>query len=123
MIRQRRTTSARHPLRPALGGLVFSVVGIVMAADQLDCPLPHRWTALVLVFPGSAAVMDCIRLIVFQGGWNIQILAHGLAGLLFVAIGVFLFQGINTGLLLPCLMIVIGLTAFARALARRSLEE
>jgi uncharacterized membrane protein HdeD (DUF308 family) len=120
MDKQHHVFSVRHPRRALVGGLSLALIGIVMACEQLGYHLPQRWIALILVVPGSAAILDSLKLVVYHRNQGLQALARGIAGLLFIAIGIFLFEGINTGLLLPSLMIAVGLVVFGRAILRDS---
>ena len=99
-----------------LGGLVLVLIGAVMVADQLGYDLPHRWIALILLLPAGVALVDSIRHASVERRWDIPLLARGIAAALFGAIGILLFLGIGTGLLLPILIMALGAGAILRVL-------
>jgi len=107
-------------LAPAVGAIVLLLVGGALLADQLGYVLPHRWTFLVLLIPAAAAIADAIRIAGIWGWRNVQPLARLLAGALFAAIGTLMFLGLNTGIILPALIIALGAASLMRTLLRRS---
>ncbi|MBS7701522.1 hypothetical protein [Chelatococcus sp. YT9] len=72
--------------------------------------------ALILLLPAAAAVADSFRLVLQWGRWNIYPVARAITGALFAAIAILLYLRINTGVLLPILMMALGVGAILRAL-------
>ncbi|MEI9900649.1 MAG: hypothetical protein WDN31_11605 [Hyphomicrobium sp.] len=77
-------------------------------ADELGYELPNRWLALILLVPAAFALFDGVRIALRRGRPDIQSLARGIVGILFAAIGVLLAFKINTGFLLPILIMALG---------------
>jgi hypothetical protein len=96
------------------------LVGGALLADQLGYVVPHRWAFLVLLVPAAAAIADGIRLAGALGWRNIHPISRLIAGTLFAAIGMLMFLGLNTGLILPALIMVLGAAGLARALLHRA---
>ena len=100
------------------GGLVLFGVGIALALDQLGYALPYRGFFMILLVPASTAMLDSARLARIVGWLNIQTLSRLIAGVVFALIGVLMSLRLNTGLILPALIIALGVATMVRAVAK-----
>ncbi|MGV3491999.1 MAG: hypothetical protein ACO1OG_11825 [Devosia sp.] len=105
---------------PVVGGAVLLAIGAALLADQLGYALPYRWPFLLLLVPAAAAIADGVRLAGLFGWRSIAALSRLVAGALFAAIGGLLFLRLDTGLILPVLIIVLGVATIVRSLINRS---
>lgn len=110
-----RFRSAPAWISPIVGGSVLVVIGATMFADELGYRLPHRWMALILLVPATAAIAGSIGQTLKLKRADIHILSRGIAGFLFAAIGILLFLRIGTGALLPILLMALGAASIIRA--------
>jgi hypothetical protein len=99
--------------------MTLLVIGFALLIDQLGYVLPYRWMFLILLVPASIAVADGVRVAKVVGWHRVQPLSRLIVGLVFALIGILVFLRMNTGLILPVLMIAIGAATAARAVAGR----
>ena len=109
----------RPALVPALGGAILLLVGAALLADQLGYVVPYRWAFLVLLVPAAAAIADAARTSAVLGWWHVQPLSRLVAGLLFAAIGMLMYLELNTGVILPTLIVCLGAGTLVRTLLSR----
>lgn len=109
----------RDWLVPVVGGSALLLVGGALLADQLGYTIPYRWAFLVLLIPAAVAVADSVRIAHFHGWRSVATLSRVIAAALFAAIGVLLFLKLDTGIILPLLIILLGMGTIARALIGR----
>jgi hypothetical protein len=119
------TTEHRHVrfprwLIPVVGGLVLTTVGAALLADRLGYHLPHRWAFLVLLAPAAAAIVDGVRLAQHSGWLSVAVISRLVAAALFTAIAVLLFLELDTGVILPVLIVALGLGTIVRAWLRQA---
>jgi len=103
----------------AFGGCVLIALGAALAIDQLGYPLPYRWMFLILLLPAASAIWDSVRVARIIGWRSIQPLSRLIAGAIFALVGILLSLGLNTGLILPALTILLGLATIFRAVLNR----
>ncbi|KFL32423.1 hypothetical protein JP75_02370 [Devosia riboflavina] len=99
---------------------MLTIIGSALLADQLGYILPYRWAFLVLLIPAAAAIADGIRTATTLGWRNVHALARMIAGGLFAAIGMLMFFHLNTGIILPAVIMTLGAGTVARALITRA---
>lgn len=116
---QKRATWRRNVLVPSIGGVTLTVIGMALLADQLGYALPHRWMFLLLLAPAAAALADGVRVAGMFGWRNVHALSRIIAGILFAAIGMLMFLKLNTGVILPALIMMLGGATIVRALLNR----
>ncbi len=103
-----------------VGGVMLVLIGSAVLMDQLGYLLPYRWVFLILLIPASSAIVDGLRIARIAGWQSIQALSRLIAGILFALIGMLMFLRLNTGLILPALIMALGVGTIARALGRQS---
>jgi uncharacterized membrane protein len=103
----------------AIGGLCLIGLGAALALDQLGYVLPYRWLFLILLIPAVGMILDGFRLAKNFGWRTIQPLARFITGVIFGLISVLLSMKLNTGLILPALIVALGIATVVRALAGR----
>lgn len=108
-----------HRLIPAIGGAMLILVGAALLADQLGFAVPHRWMFLILLVPAAAAITDGFRIAAILSWRDVRPISRLIAGALFAAIGTLMFLGLNTGIILPALIISLGAGTIGRALLNR----
>lgn len=116
---QRRAIWRRTVLVPIIGGAMLTAVGAALLADQLGFVLYYRWLFLILLVPAAAAIADGIRVAGLLGWRNLHAISRLIAGMLFAAIGMLMFLELNTGVILPALIVLLGAGTVARALFNR----
>lgn len=109
----------RAILFPIMGGAILTIVGCALLADQLGYILAYRWVFLVLLVPAAAAIADGVRIAAILGWRNVQAISRLIAGVLFAAIGMLMFLELNTGVILPALIITLGAATVIRTLSSR----
>ncbi len=115
----RRRPLLRWFLR-VIGGGVLLALGAALLVDQLGYRMPYRWAFLIILLPAAVAIVGGLRGALADGWRNLRSLSRIITGLLFAAIGTFLALGINTGIILPVLIIGLGLGSTAFALLDRA---
>lgn len=95
------------------------LVGGALLADQLGYAMPYRWMFLGLLVPAAAAIADAMRIAGSLGWRHVQPLSRLIAGMLFAAIGVLMFLELNTGIILPALIMALGGATLMRALLKK----
>lgn len=103
----------------AIGGGVLVAVGGALLIDQLGYGVPYRWVFLVLLVPAAMAITDSFRLASVMGWRSIQPLSRFIAGALFAVIAILMFFKLDTGLILPALIMALGAATIVRALLGR----
>lgn len=116
---QKRAKWRRTVLVPIIGGAILTLIGSALLADQLGYVLPYRWVFLLLLVPAAAALADGIRTAGAFGWRNVHAMARIIAGVLFAAIGMLMFFELNTGVILPALIMILGAGTVARAFLNR----
>ncbi len=106
----------RRWMLSAFGGLVLFGVGGALAMDQLGYALPYRWLFLILLLPASSAMIDSFRLARALGWQNVQPLSRAIAGAVFALIAILMSLRLNTGLILPALIMALGVATVVRAI-------
>jgi hypothetical protein len=106
-------------IRSAIGGAVLLTLGTIVLIDDLGFQLHDRWFALILLVPAGFVIADAWRLVGRTGRIGVDAVARGLVGLVYAAIGILLFLGLETSVVLPSLVIVLGLGAIVRAVLNR----
>lgn len=109
----------RSILVPVIGGAMLTLVGWALLADQLGFILSHRWIFLLLLVPAAAAIADGIRIAGVLRWSSTLPLSRIAAGALFATIGILMFLGLNTGIILPAMIMILGATTAIRALTNR----
>jgi hypothetical protein len=104
----------------AIGGVMLLLVGSALLADQLGFAMPYRWPFLILLLPAGVAMFDSVRIAGFLGWRSVQPLARLAAGALFAAISILLFLHLDTGMILPGLIMALGLATIVRAMTSRA---
>ncbi|WP_156408717.1 hypothetical protein [Rhizobium sp. Root708] len=89
-----------------------------MALDQLGYTLPCRGFFMILLVPASSAILDSARLARILGWQNVQTLSRLIAGAVFALIGILMSLRMNTGLILPALVIALGVATMVRSVAK-----
>lgn len=100
----------------AVGGVVLIFVGSALLLDQFGYVFPNRWIFLLLLVPGIAAVRDGLQLAGPLGWEDVKVLSRLIAGGLFGVIGVLMFLGLDSGMILPALIVMLGAWTILRAL-------
>lgn len=121
--RSKMSIQPRHRrgwLVPTAGGVALLLVGCALLADQLGYTVPHRWLFLVLLVPAAAAIADSIRIAPAWGLLSVPVLSRLIAGILFALIGGLMFLGLNTGIILPGLIMGLGAGTLMRTALRQS---
>ncbi|SEQ41780.1 hypothetical protein SAMN05428969_3005 [Devosia sp. YR412] len=90
-------------------------VGSALLFDQLGYEFPNRWIFLVLLVPGGVAVADGTRLAGREGWSDVKVLSRLIAGSLFGLIGGVMSLGLDSGLILPALIVMLGAGTILRA--------
>lgn len=102
-----------------VGGMLLVVVGSALVIDQLGYALPYRWLFLILLVPASGAIADSVRIARVLGWRSIQPLARLIVGAFFALIGILMSLRLNTGLILPALIVGLGAATIVRAVLGR----
>lgn len=110
----------RDWLVPVVGGSALLLIGAALLADELGYAIPFRWAFLILLVPAAVALADGVHVARFHGWRSVATLSRLIAGTLFAAIGIMLVLRLNSGIILPLLIILLGMAAIARAVTRRN---
>ncbi|MDM9646357.1 hypothetical protein [Rhizobium sp. S163] len=105
----------------AVGGLFLIALGIVLGADQLGYVLPYRWASLILLVPAFSAITDGVRIAGGAGWRSVAASTRFVTGAIFATIGISLALRLNTGLILPGLIVGLGIVTTMRALSGKLL--
>ena len=105
-------------LVPAAGGTMLLLVGCALLADQLGYVVPYRWLFLVLLVPAAAAISDAVRIAPAWGWLSVPVLSRLIAATVFALIGMSMFLGFDTGLILPGLIMALGAGTILRTILR-----
>lgn len=105
----------------AIGGCFLIMLGSALAVDQLGYDLPYRWLFLILLAPAASAILSSLRAAKVLGWRHIQPLSRFVTGVIFAIIGILMALRLNTGLILPALIIALGLVTTMRAVVGRLL--
>jgi hypothetical protein len=99
----------------AFGGIFLVALGVALAADQLGYEIPYRWMFLLLILPALGQILDGMRIAGLVGWQNLQPIARITTGFVFGLIGILMSLRLNTGLVLPVLVIALGVATTIRA--------
>lgn len=102
----------------ATGGLFLIALGGVLVVDQLGYMVPYRWLFLVLLVPAISVIVDSFRLAGSIGWRHVLPISRFVTGVIFGLIGILMALRLNTGLILPGLIVALGIITIIRALAR-----
>lgn len=105
----------------AIGGLCLIGLGVALTIDQLGYVLPCRWLFLLLLVPAIGAMRDSFRLATKVGWQSIQPLSRLITGAIFALISILMSLRLNTGLILPALIVALGIATLVRALVGKTL--
>lgn len=116
---QKRARWRRNVLVPIIGGATLTLIGSALLADQLGYAMPYRGVFLLLLVPAAAAIADGIKTAGVLGWRNVHAMARLIAGVLFAAIGMLMFFELDTGIILPALIMTLGAGTMVRAFFSR----
>ena len=102
----RRATIGGGWVGPSVGGIILVVVGGGLLLQNLGYALPERWWALLLLIPAVASLSAALR--DYRDGASGDTIAAVVGGVIFVALALALFFGVNWGLFWPIVLILIG---------------
>lgn len=100
----------------AVGGIFLLLIGAVLMIDALGYELRDRWLALVLLLPASFALFNGMQQALRRHRVDLLVVSRLLVGVVYATIAVLLFMGLQTSVVLPALVVVLGLGAILRAL-------
>ena len=109
---------SRRWMVTAIGGVFLVALGSVLAVDQLGYAVPYRWIFLILLVPATRSIADSFRLARSIGWRHVLPISRFVTGLIFALIGILMSLTLNTGLILPGLIIALGVVTIIRASAR-----
>jgi hypothetical protein len=104
---------------PVVGGVILIVIGAVLLAQNMGLHLPDNWWAAFLLIPAGGSLVAATRAYREDGGMSRRASGALVAGLIFLALTIALYVGVNWGLLWPVILLVIGVGLVARGAWRR----
>jgi hypothetical protein len=105
----------------ALGGCFLVILGTILALDQLGYTVPYRWLFLALLAPASSAIVDSFRVARVIGWRHVLPISRLVSGIIFGLIGILMSLRLNTGLILPALIVALGVVTVVRAVFGKTL--
>ncbi|QFY63398.1 hypothetical protein FZ934_24330 (plasmid) [Rhizobium grahamii] len=105
----------------AIGGCFLVILGTVLAVDQLGYAVPYRGLFLVLLAPAISAIVDSVRVANVVGWRHVLPISRFVTGVIFGLIGILMSLRLNTGLILPALIVALGIVTIVRAFFGRIL--
>ena len=114
-----KSRNRRGSVVPAIGGLMLVLLGVALGIDQLGYFIPYRGVFLLLVLPAALAIIDSFRLASIVGWRSVQPLSRLVTGVIFALIGASVALGLDTGFILPALIVILGAATLMRAVLGR----
>jgi hypothetical protein len=105
---------------PWIGGVILIGLGLIFLAQNFGMNFPKNWWAVFILIPAIGSLMAAWRNYEASGGaLTGAVVGPAVAGLIFVAMAVALFYGVNWGLFWPIILILVGAGVMARTMWRR----